>query len=283
MSHPTCSCDSATATCPRYGWMKGAKYAVCRSEPSQRRDLVLSVLSKSPQMESPKMRWAYGVTTCKQRKTNLLPRTIASLKNGGFPEPHLFVDGEDDPASWEIKFGLPVTIRNPAVRTAGNWALSAIELYLRQPDAELYAIFQDDLVCVRNLRAYLERAVRPTRGYMNLYTFPQNEDLAAGRNGFYESNQRGRGAVALVFSREALLTLFQSQHFVERPQDQDRGHRSIDGGIVASMEKAGWKEFVHYPSLVQHTGLESSMGNRKHPLSRTFPGEAFDALGFLQK
>lgn len=50
MPHPACTCDSATATCPRYGWMKGAKYAVCRSEPSQRRDLVLSALAR-PSLE----------------------------------------------------------------------------------------------------------------------------------------------------------------------------------------------------------------------------------------
>jgi hypothetical protein len=155
------------------------------------------------------------------------------------------------------------------------------ELYVREPRADRYAIFQDDMVCVKNLKGYLDRAPYPSRGYLNLYSFPQNEALANGRRGFYESNQRGRGAVALVFDREALFTVLTARNMLERVGQEAKGHKSVDGAVVTAMSNAGFKEYVHAPSLVQHTGLESSMGNKPHPLSETFPGEGFDAMSLL--
>lgn len=224
------------------------------------------------------MKWSYGVTTVPERRHDLLPRTLASLKLAGFEEPHLFVDSEHGYA----ELGLPMTVRYPKVRTAGNWVLSAMELYIRNPHADRYAVFQDDFVTYRNLRVYLERTPYPQRGYCNLYSFPSNEELAKGRLGWYESNQFGRGAVALMFSREALLTCLGSQHLLERPQDSVRGHVKVDGGIVDAMRKAGWKEYVHNPSLVQHMGHVSTMGNGTHKQSRSFKGEEFNALEMLR-
>jgi hypothetical protein len=143
-------------------------------------------------------------------------------------------------------------------------------------------------VTARNLKAYLEAVPYTPGTYQNLYLFPQNQALAPkgkdGRpvTGWYESNQMGRGAVALVFDREAALTLLSSRHLLERPTDRFRGHRAIDGGVVTALKKAGWKELVHYPSLVQHTGRHSSMGNRPHLEAGSFPGETFDLLALLE-
>lgn len=249
------------------------------------------------------IRWAYGVTTVPSRKSDLLPRTLASLAKAGFNEPHLFVDGAKDGFN---DLGLNVTYRYPNVRTAGNWVLSLYELYYRNPSFERFALFQDDFVTVRNLREYLTRLPYPEKGYCNLYTFPNVEipivrkwysqkhpneckegfrqmpfDYKDEFRGWFPTQQNGRGAVALVFNREAVTTLLLQQHLVERPQDVQRGHRAIDGGIVDSMNKAGWREFCHSPSLTQHTGLHSSMGNRPHKLAVSFPGEEFDALTLL--
>lgn len=234
------------------------------------------------------MKWAYGVTTVPSRRRDLLPRTLASLKAAGFCEPRLFVDGDKDGESWEREFGLSVTARYPAVRTYGNWYLAMLELYIREPTAERYAIFQDDFVTVKNLKAYLSKAPYPERGYLNLYTFPANQALAPLASpggvgaGFYKSNQKGRGAVALVFSREAVVTLLSSHHMAERPMHATRGWKAVDGGIVTAMEKAGWCEYVHDPSLTQHVGDVSSMGNKQHKKAETFPGERFDAMTLLR-
>ncbi len=233
----------------------------------------------------PPLSWSYGVTTVLQRRADLLPRTLASLKAAGFDRPRLFVDGCDHLAAarYEHDFGLEVTALYPLVRTAANWTLTLAALYSRAPTAERFAVFQDDLVACLNLRAYLECCPYPKGGYLNLFSFPQNEELANGRQGWYESNQRGRGAVALVFDRAACLTVLGSNHIWDRAADSKRGWQCIDGGVVTSMSLAGGKEYVHFPSLVQHVGRESSMGNRPHPQSASFRGENFDALTLLKE
>jgi hypothetical protein len=216
---------------------------------------------------------------------NLLDRTLASLALGGFSQPRLFVDNcpSHSVHAIEQRYNLQVTARYPRIRTFGNWLLSAAELYIRNPHATRYAIFQDDMVTYPHLREYLEETPYPTGGYCNLYTFPSNQALAAGREGWYPSNQYGRGAVALVFDWHALSALLCHRHMIERPKDIYRGYRSVDGGIVTAMQKAGILEYVHNPSLVQHTGLISSMGNKKHLLAVSFRGEGYNALEMVQR
>ena len=236
------------------------------------------------------MRWAYGVTTVPERFNALLPRTLKSLNVAGFPEPHLFIDGG---------LGMDkdnVTYRWPRIKTFGNWSLGLWELMIRHPEADRYAMFQDDFVTYKNLRQYLERVPYPEKGYQNLYTFPSNQELAPkDRTGWYESremtdcspyedgrrSQTHRGAVALVFSKEAVITLFTSRHFVMKPLDVANPWKKIDGCIGTALNKEGWREFVHSPSLVQHTGEVSTMDNNPHLQATSFRGEDFDALELL--
>lgn len=227
------------------------------------------------------MRWSYGITTVPKRINDLLPRTIDSLKKGGFNEPHLFVDGgrEED----YKRFNLPTTVRSKNVRTAGNWVLSLIELYALNPTAERFALFQDDFVTYNNVRQYLEGMRYPDKGYLNLYTFPENQSLnTTGQCGWFKSNQCGRGAVALVFSLEAVTALLGQPYLWTRFQSAKRGHCAIDGGIVDAMKNVGYSEYVHTPSLVQHTGIESSMGNSRHASAPVWYGEGFDAATLLE-
>lgn len=241
-----------------------------------------------------KLKWSYGVTTVLERRDDLLPQTLASLRSAGFDKPRLFVDGDTWNGEWD-RFGLEMTFRYPTIRTHGNWILSLQELFIRETAAERFAIFQDDFITSKNLKTYLEALPYPDgsdgreRGYLNLYTFPANQERfpmegQTGRQkfGWMLSNQFGRGAVALVFNRDAVLALLSSPHMVERPLDPNRGWKAVDGGIVTAMAKAGWKEYVHNPSLVQHTGLVSSMRNRPHKLSISFQGEDFDCLELLK-
>lgn len=231
--------------------------------------------------------WAYGVTTVPQRRATLLTRTLESLKAAGFDRPRLFVDGEADPGSYS-RFGLEVTTRYPTIRAFGNWFLSLLELYLRNPTADRFAVFQDDLVTYRNLRRYLDWCPYPgeldtqPKGYLNLYTFPHNQALSQGKKGWYFSDQMGKGAVALVFNREATRLLLASQYMVDRPQDPNRGWRAVDGGIVEAMKLVNWKEYVHNPSLVQHTGAVSTFNKTQHAPAPSFRGEDFNAEELIQ-
>ena len=246
----------------------------------------------------PSIQWAYGVTTVPGRRRDLLPQTLASLRNAGFDKPRLFVDGDHDVVGWSREFDLQVTCRFPKIRTYGNWLLSIYELYVREPHAHRYAIFQDDFVILKNTRPYLDSIPYPEDGYLNLHTFTlENEKIIneSRSSGFMHSAplrtnrqdgpklQGGRGAVALVFSRDVLGKLLTSRVMFERPQEAKRGWRNVDGGIVTALNYAGIFEYIHKPSLTQHTGKVSSMMSRPHRPARSFPGEHFDALTFLQK
>lgn len=222
------------------------------------------------------MNWAYGVTTVPERFETVLPRTLASLAKAGFDNPRLFIDGPGEiPAALrQYQFSQRV----PKLRAFGNWLLAIQELVVLEPTADRYAIFQDDMVTYINLRQYLNQCQYPDKGYLNLYTFPsQTKDI----NGWYLSTQGGKGAVGLVFNRDALLALFSSNYMINRPFDLRRGHKSIDGGIVTAMNNMGWQEYVHNPSLVQHTGIQSAIGNSPQPFAPTFKGEDFDAVQLL--
>jgi hypothetical protein len=243
------------------------------------------------------IKWAYGVTTVSTRLNTTLPVTLASLATGGFPSPRLFVDGCKNVVSLEQQFGLQVTCHYPALLTAGNWILSLYELYLRDHSADRYAIFQDDFVTYRNLRQYLEAWQYTSRTYWNLYTFPENQwicprDKHGWKIGWFRSRdcskdtpgfQVGRGAVALVFDNETTMCLLSHPHLVRRAKDPRWGHRKIDGGIVEALNQQGWTEYVDNPSLVQHIGHKSSIGNKPHPQAPQWRGENFDALDLLKE
>ncbi len=241
----------------------------------------------------PQQIWVCGVTTVPERRTDLLPRTLLSLKSGGFDAPRLFVDGvtSAEAVDWERELGLSVTARWPRIRTFGNWILGLAELYVREPQATRFAMFQDDLVCLRNLRQYLDRVTFVGGTYWNLYTWPRNAADARSkggdeRPGFYPAAERGKGALALVFTRDGVRTLLTQQHTVDRPMDPVRGHRQIDGGIWNAMHKAGFREVIHSPSLTQHLGLKSTMSSPgdnhdNQALAPDFRGEDYDALQML--
>lgn len=222
-------------------------------------------------------KWVYGITTVPKRLNELFPRTLASLKAAGFDEPWIFVDG-----GGVFVEGLPISSRQPAIGLAGNWLLSMWELFLRNPEGTHFALFQDDIVVCKNLKEYLTRCHVPEVGYWNLCTYPDNEELIKEEDdGWHPSNQRGRGAQGLVFSRKMVMTVLSQYHLLDRAQDPRRGRRLIDGGISHAMRAVHRLEYVHKPSLLCHTGAVSVSGNHAQPTIRSFPGEDYDPLTLL--
>lgn len=229
------------------------------------------------------MTWSYGVTTVLPRKTTTLPRTLTSLAAAGFDDPRLFVDGGTQ-ADWQgCKY--PLTVRDK-INAYANWWLAAQELYVRSPNADRYLIVQDDVVFVRGLRTYLEKTPWPGRGYLNLYTHPENAESGKTKRGFFRANQKGLGALALVFDKESIKAVLAAEHMVEkfRPKSKEpwRATKAIDGGVVETIRKSGGSEWTHFPSLAQHINEPSTLGHGGI-VSPCFPeeGEKFDARMLL--
>lgn len=232
---------------------------------------------------NPPIEWAYGVTTVPERKDKLLPQTLHSLCDAGFGDPHLFVDGCDDPLLYSA-FGYKVSCRpNPPLSIVGNWVLGMWELYVRNPYAQRYAMFQDDILVVGNLREYLDHCEYPKNGYWNLYTHKENTAHTAGQSGWCLAMQKGLGALGLVFDRETLQTLLSARLLVNKPiaANKKMAVKSLDGGVSESMKQAKYKEYTHNPSLLQHCGLESSLQNKRYLPVKTFPGVGTDATTLL--
>lgn len=235
-----------------------------------------------------KLSWECGVTTVPERFGELLPKTLASIEAAGFPKPRLFVDGGAEDYSGLA--GYSVTERMPKVKTFANWYLGLLELYLRNPKADRYAMFQDDVSLCRNVRGYLESVPWQPNTYLNLYTTDENVSVCPkGVLGPFRSKQRGRGALALVFDREGVQALLSAPVMVKRPMDPVRAHRSLDGAIIDSLGPLGWSEMCVMPSLARHTGNRSVMHpglvwGDGEPDRRTdsYRGEGFDCLELVK-
>jgi hypothetical protein len=234
--------------------------------------------------------WSYGITTIPIRKYTLLPRTLESLRIAGFNEPRLFMDGID--TDYTQLYQYQVSQRDIPLKAVGNWILSAWELYLRNPLADRYAIFQDDLITYKNLRQYLDICPFPNKGYLNLYTWPMNYKLSpderilqnipnVNKGIWYKSNQWGKGALGLVFDNDGFRTLLNSPILLNKPRAEQWADRNIDGMVMEAMYAKDYFEYVHDPSLLQHIGIESSMGSKDMPIAPHFKGESLDAMSLL--
>jgi len=224
------------------------------------------------------IKWTYGITTVPERIRTTLGPTIQSLAEAGFDQPRLFIDGAKDVMN-HTEWSLPITCRWPRVSIVKNWIMSATELLLREPSANRIAIFQDDIVICKNTRQYLESFSYPNQSYLNLYCPPEYEKITE-EIGWFETTQKGRGAVALVFDRDTLLALISQTSLFNRVKSV-HGWKCIDGAIIDTFKKMNIKERAHRPSLVYHTGRMSTLRNSWRDLPATFPGKDFNALDLL--
>lgn len=226
------------------------------------------------------IQWCVGVTTVLSRRETTLPKTLQCLEKGGFRDVTLFVDGCSN-YDVEKYLGYSSVFRGKSAGVAGNWILAMTEMYIRNPTAHRYAIFQDDGLCYRNLKQYLNECQYPEDGYWNLYSFPENEKVLE-KNGISKgwglSNQKGKSALGLVFSRSMVVELLSNKKFVERHQDVQRGKVSIDGGILNAMQSMGYQEYCHFPTLMMHIGTISTLNHPQYPVPTSWKGEDFNAL-----
>ena len=136
------------------------------------------------------------------------------------------------------------------------------------------------MIAYKGLREYLDGSPYPGDGYLNLYTYSGNHKKVGNKPiGWHRSGQDGKGAVALVFNNKAVVDLLSHPYMVRRLQNPERLWRFVDGAIVECFNrKMNKSEFVHNPTLVQHIGDKSSLGNGYQGSSPSWAGEEFNAM-----
>jgi len=202
------------------------------------------------------MDWAVGVLTA-PRKRQTLASTLHGLKQAGFADVQLFAEpGAEIPTEFRH---LPVTRQGRSLGVFGNTVTALSALYLSQPSAEAFALFQDDISVAGGLREWCDRELWPSgQGLVSLFTIreqsEQNPGWHVARRGMY----RTFGALGFVFRRDVLLE-FLSDHRVWLHR-QTRRHGS-DAAIGEWATRTGRGISYHSPSLLQHRGETSAAGH----------------------
>lgn len=233
--------------------------------------------------------WACGLTTCRERFKNLSTmHTAESLYQAGFGDNlTIFKDDSQLTPSEFVNF---VSRQSEPVGAFGNWLLGLWELFLRNPMADYFGMFQDDIRISKDVREYFEKTREhgQKKSYWNLFTMPatyrgpQNQELCPeGLQGWYPSNQMGRGALALIFDNNGVQNLLSSRNLVERANAATNRTRGIDQTVCETLKAVGYVELVHNPSLVQHVSESSTIGSPQYPQASSFRGEKFSALSLL--
>ncbi|HUT94804.1 MAG TPA: glycosyltransferase [Thermoguttaceae bacterium] len=217
--------------------------------------------------------WAVGVLTAPRGRPTL-HRTLNSLQEAGFPSVHVFAE----PGSWipqEFR-KLPVTTHGQELGNLGNFFTSLVALYMMNPRADCYALFQDDVEAARGLRRWCDCEFWPEdAGLVSLFTSRVYSDDAAGwrvlKLGFF----RTYGAQALVFRRDVLeqfLTDGASFRYRKMQADGD------DAVVGEWATRAGIGIAYHTPSLVQHVGTAAAISGPGHGVGRASHADAVDSV-----
>jgi hypothetical protein len=204
-------------------------------------------------------RWSVGITTSR-RRIPTLEQCVHSVRRAGWESPVLFIDGDMEIP--ESLSGLPSCRRIPNVGAFPNYALSLMELFMRDPHADAYMMLQDDAVFpgTSAVRSYLEDVLwlEEIPGIVSLYCSTEYQQQIAG---WYRFDAPWVwGAVAFIFSNEmARAWLASSRVCDHRALVNDQGLSKIDVMIGQFCQSKGVP--IHYPSpsLVQHIGTISTI------------------------
>jgi hypothetical protein len=200
------------------------------------------------------LQWTVGLLTAPRSVPTILS-TLQSLQVAGFSPVHIFAE----PGSWiPDKFrDYPRTVHSQRRGNFANFYSSLVALYQNRPDAQSYAIFQDDVRPAGGLKAWCDDQFWPLKaGLVSLFTPRVHAGAELGWRllspGFY----RVFGGQALVFRRDVL------QQFLADPQiirEFQHGKNNDDAVVSAWATRQGVRIAYHTPSLIQHVGIVSSI------------------------
>lgn len=225
--------------------------------------------------------WQVGMLTAPRPGEPTIFRTLDSLAAAGFPDVHVFAEGDIDQAVVN-RPGVSFTLRQHPSGSFCNWWLALWELWMRESNADRYLLVEDDVVFCKSIREYIESTPLPDAGVLSLYVSTGGEGSTPGWHPAAE-HRKGVGALAYLWTNQSMRRLLESSAaFTAHRAGTGRlqGITAQDTAISRWCEASGLPELYHTPSLCQHIGLAStqghgaSIGRRR---SGTFVGEDFDA------
>ena len=240
---------------------------------------------KTGQLMTPKFplplivkKWAVGVTVA-PRKNPTFERCYESFLEAGF-KPQIFKEPGVSLDPKFFKYG--VTERPRRLGAWNNWLSSLYELRQKNPNADAYAIFQDDVMLCRDIKTYLEQELWPSSFTAFVSVFTPNHYRG---NSVWNPIDQG-------------VNLWMAQTFIFPPLAVDsilrhpiirgwKGDKNIDSKIGEWARNIGMLPYYHTPSLGQHVGHDSTIWGEELPAmgdrsASDFVGESFSAMQLLR-
>ena len=201
---------------------------------------------------------AIGMITCHRPNIDV-HATIEQLRHGGFDEElHLFCE----PGTPVIRPLSGVVVHGNASRLGciGNWT-HCLAWLLEHTSAEYLMVSEDDVAYCRGARDAWERGRNQYDrvGFWSLYTPKRDQGLVGHTHGWVASN-RGRdtwGTQAMCLPKSSAELLLEYKPLYQ--ENQMRG--PTDAVVAQCFVEAGIPCYYHNPSLVNHLGRISSIGN----------------------
>ncbi len=188
-------------------------------------------------------RLAIGITTC-ERKEPTLQASLESIRAAGFENPMVVEDAQHR-GSWN-------TFRMTLATMIAKW-----------PSADAFLIFQDDVNVSTNTRDYLHRVLWPddkNTGVCSLYCSGIYSPSIT--TGWERHHTETYGALALCFTPSS------ARLFIAQTLPGQQGEARVDLKVGRWCRSAGLSYWIHVPSLVEHTGVTSTISRLKMMRSR---------------
>lgn len=219
------------------------------------------------------MQYTVGILSCKRPDNqNTIGLSIDSIANAGFDTMHVFYDV------------------NKRLGSFYNYKRALEFLVIKFPNSDAYIIAEDDILCSKELRNYLDYSLWPENtAYCSCFT-PQA----------YKSDKSGWNKINLgIYSYMAQFYVFPNKivkKVLNDLDDTDLIRQLLDNSGIDyrnSMDcvLGGWAKlnqfdvYYHTPSLIEHIGDGiSTLGNNEHEFCRTsedFIGENTNALSYF--
>jgi len=198
--------------------------------------------------------WAVSLMTAPRPKPTI-EHTLSSLQEAGFEAIHVFAE----PGSWLPRqcHHLSVTVNPERLGSLLNLYSSLAALLSSQPEAEAFAVFQDDIEAAHGLRQWCDEQLWPLdASVVSLFTPRLHNGPSPGWRLLSPGYQRACGAQALVFRRDAVHEFLSDPLVIHRLQAKSNNNDAVVAGWIA---RHGRSIAYHTPSLVQHLGHQSSI------------------------